>query len=152
MGSPGKVLATNKKAYRDYEILETYEAGIELKGAEVKSVKAGRVSFKDSFILPKNGELFVMNLHISPWEYSTHEKLDPERPRKLLLHRWEIDRIIGKVKERGLTIIPLRFYLKKHLVKLEIALAKGKKKYEKKETIKERDIQREMERELRGRW
>ncbi len=152
MSKPGKILATNKKAYRDYEIVETYEAGIELKGAEVKSVKAGRVSFKDSFILPKNGELYVMNLHISPWKYSTHEKLDPERPRKLLLHRWEIDRIIGKVKEKGLTIIPVKFYLKNHLVKLEIALAKGKKKYEKKEQIKEKDIQRDMERELRGRW
>ncbi len=147
-----KVLAYNRKAQTDYEIVETYEAGIELKGAEVKSIKNGQVSFKDSFIIPKNGELYIVNLHVSPWKYATHEKIDPERPRKLLLHRWEIDRIIGKVKERGLTIIPVKFYLKKHLIKLEIALARGRKKYEKKELIKERVMKREMERELKGRW
>jgi len=144
-----KVIIENKKAKSNYEIIETYEAGIELKGSEVKSIKLGRVSFKDSFIIPKRGELYIINMYIAPYEFSTHEKIDPERPRKLLLHRREIDRIIGKSKERGLTIIPLKIYQKKHLIKIEIALAKGLKKYEKKEKIKERILEREMRRELK---
>lgn len=145
-----KTILENKKAKSEYQIIETYEAGIELKGSEVKSVKMGRVSFKDSFIIARKGELFVINMYVAPYEFSTHEKLDPERPRKLLLHRREIDRIIGKSKERGLTIIPLRIYLKNHLVKMEIALAKGMKKYEKKEKIKERIMEREIKRELKN--
>jgi len=144
-----KVILENKKAKTNYEIIETYEAGIELKGSEVKSVKMGKVSFKDSFIIPKKGELYIINMFIAPYEFSTYDRLDPERPRKLLLHRKEIDRIIGKSKERGLTIIPLKIYQKDHLIKLEIALAKGLKKYEKKEKIKERIIEREMKRELK---
>ncbi|MEO0224674.1 MAG: SsrA-binding protein SmpB [candidate division WOR-3 bacterium] len=144
-----KVILENKKAKTNYEIIETYEAGIELKGSEVKSIKMGKVSFKDSFIIPKRGELYIINMFIAPYEFSTYDRLDPERPRKLLLHRREIDRIIGKSKERGLTIIPLKIYQKNHLIKLEIALAKGLKKYEKKEKIKERIIEREMKRELK---
>lgn len=144
-----KLLAENKKAKTNYEIIETYEAGIELKGPEVKSIKLGRVSFKDSFIIAKKGELYIINMHISPYEFSTHDKFDPERPRKLLLHRREIDRIIGKSAERGLTIIPTKIYQKNHLIKMEIALAKGLKKYEKKEKIKERIIEREIKRELK---
>ncbi len=144
-----KVIAENKKAKSNYEIIETYEAGIELKGPEVKSIKLGRISFKDSFIIIKKGELYVINMYVAPYEFSTHEKFDPERPRKLLLHRREIDRIIGKSKERGLTIIPLKVYRKKHLIKMEIALAKGLKKYEKREKIKERILEREIKRELK---
>ncbi len=144
-----KVILENKKAKTNYEIIETYEAGIELKGSEVKSIKMGKVSFKDSFIIAKRGELYIINMFIAPYEFSTYDRLDPERPRKLLLHRREIDRIIGKSKERGLTIIPLKIYQKNHLIKLEIALAKGLKKYEKKEKIKERIIEREMKRELK---
>lgn len=144
-----KVILENKKAKTNYEIIETYEAGIELKGSEVKSIKMGKVSFKDSFIIPKRGELYIINMYVAPYEFSTYDRLDPERPRKLLLHRREIDRIIGKSKERGLTIIPLKIYQKNHLIKLEIALAKGLKKYEKKEKIKERIIEREMKRELK---
>ncbi|MDT7879374.1 MAG: SsrA-binding protein SmpB [Candidatus Hydrothermia bacterium] len=144
-----KVILENKKAKTNYEIIETYEAGIELKGSEVKSIKMGKVSFKDSFIIAKRGELYIINMFIAPYEFSTYDRLDPERPRKLLLHRREIDRIIGKSKERGLTIIPLKIYQKNHLIKIEIALAKGLKKYEKKEKIKERIIEREMKRELK---
>jgi len=144
-----KVILENKKAKMNYEIIETYEAGIELKGSEVKSIKMGKVSFKDSFIIPKRGELYIINMYVAPYEFSTYDRLEPERPRKLLLHRREIDRIIGKSKERGLTIIPLKIYQKNHLIKLEIALAKGLKKYEKKEKIKERIIEREMKRELK---
>ncbi len=144
-----KVILENKKAKANYEIIETYEAGIELKGSEVKSIKMGNVSFKDSFIIPKRGELYIINMFIAPYEFSTYDRLDPQRPRKLLLHRREIDRIIGKSKERGLTIIPLKIYQKNHLIKLEIALAKGLKKYEKKEKIKERIIEREIKRELK---
>jgi SsrA-binding protein len=144
-----KVILENKKAKTNYEIVETYEAGIELKGSEVKSIKMGKVSFKDSFIIAKRGELYIINMFIALYEFSTYDRLDPERPRKLLLHRREIDRIIGKSKERGLTIIPLKIYQKNHLIKLEIALAKGLKKYEKKEKIKERIIEREMKRELK---
>jgi SsrA-binding protein len=144
-----KVILENKKAKTNYEIIETYEAGIELKGSEVKSIKMGKVSFKDSFIIAKRGELYIINMFIAPYEFSTYDRLDPERPRKLLLHRREIDRIIGKSKERGLTIIPLKIYQKNHLIKLEIVLAKGLKKYEKKEKIKERIIEREMKRELK---
>ncbi|MEO0145016.1 MAG: SsrA-binding protein SmpB [candidate division WOR-3 bacterium] len=145
-----RVIAENKKAKSNYEIIETYEAGIELKGSEVKSIKLGRVSFKDSFIIAKKGELFIINMYVAPYEFASHEKVDPERPRKLLLHRKEIDRIIGKSKERGLTIIPLKIYQKNHLIKVEIALAKGLKKYEKKEKIKERILEREMRRELKN--
>ncbi len=144
-----KVIAENKKAKSNYDIIETYEAGIELKGAEVKSIKLGKISFKDSFIIIKKGELYVINMYVAPYEFSTHEKVDPERPRKLLLHRKEIDRIIGKSKERGLTIIPIKVYQKNHLIKMEIALAKGLKKYEKKEKIKERILEREIRRELK---
>jgi SsrA-binding protein len=144
-----KIILENKKARSNYEIIETYEAGIELKGSEVKSVKQGKVSFKDSFIIAKKSELYILNLHISPYEHSSYDRLDPQRTRKLLLHRKEIDRIIGKSKEKGLTIIPLKIYQKRHLIKLEIALAKGLKKYEKKQKIKERIIDREMKRELK---
>ncbi|MEO0202203.1 MAG: SsrA-binding protein SmpB [candidate division WOR-3 bacterium] len=144
-----KIIVENKKAKANYEIIEKYEAGIELKGSEVKSIKLGRVSLKDSFVIAKRNELFIINMYIAPYEFTSHEKIDPERPRKLLLHRKEIDRIIGKSKERGLTIIPIKIYQKNHLIKVEIALAKGLRKYEKKEKIKERILERELRRDLK---
>ncbi len=145
-----RVVATNKKAYRDYEILETYEAGIELKGTEVKSVREGRVNLKDSYVRPKDGELFLVNAHISPYEKGNVFNHDPKRDRKLLLHRREINRIIGRIQERGLTAIPLKMYINKRgLVKVEIALAKGRKLYEKKQKLKEKAIEREAMAELK---
>jgi SsrA-binding protein len=145
-----RVVATNKKAYRDFEILETYEAGIELKGTEVKSVREGRVNLRDSYVRAKDGELFLVNAHISPYEKGNLFNHDPKRDRKLLLHRREINRIIGRIQERGLTAIPLKMYINKRgLVKVEIALAKGRKLYEKKQKLKEKAIEREAMAELK---
>ena len=145
-----RVVATNKKAYRDFQILETYEAGIELKGTEVKSVREGRVNLRDSYVRAKDGELFLVNTHISPYEKGNLFIHDPKRDRKLLLHRREINRIIGRIQERGLTAIPLKMYINKRgLVKVEIALAKGRKLYEKKQKLKEKAIEREAMAELK---
>jgi len=141
-----KVIAENRKAYHDFEIEETFEAGIELKGSEVKSVKVGKVSISEAFVHPKDGELYIYNMHIAPYSKSSIFTPDPKRPRKLLLHRHEIDRIIGKITIRGYTAIPLKVIVKRGWVKVIIALAKGRKKYEKKELIKERDIERAMRR------
>ncbi len=144
-----RVIQENRKARHDFEILETFEAGIVLLGPEVKSIKQGRVSLKDSYVEIKNGEAWIKRLHVSPYDKNTILKIDPERKRKLLLHKYEIKRLIGKVKERGLTIIPLKIYLKNNLVKVEIALVKGKRKYEKREELKKKAIEREIERALK---
>ncbi len=144
-----RVIQENRKARHDFEILETYEAGIVLLGPEVKSVKQGRVSLKDSYVEIKNGEAWIKKLHISPYDKNTILKIDPERTRKLLLHKYEIKRLIGKVKEKGLTIIPLKVYLKNNLIKVEIALVKGKRKYEKREELRKKAIEREIERALK---
>jgi len=145
-----KIVATNRKAKRDYEILETYEAGIELKGTEVKSIRNGRININDSFIREKRGELYLVGAHISPYEQGNIFNHDPLRDRKLLLHKKEIHRIITKMKEKRLTVIPLKVYFNKRgKVKVEIAVAKGRKAYEKKQKIKERDIEREMQAELK---
>ncbi len=141
-----RVISENRKAYHDYHIEETYEAGIVLEGSEVKSVKLGRVSIQEAFIRPKNGELYVYNMHIAPYDKTSVFKPDPKRPRKLLLHRREIDRIIGRITMRGYTAVPLKVINKRGWIKLIIGLAKGKKKYEKKEAIKQRDIERAMKR------
>ncbi len=141
-----RVISENRKAYHDYHIEETYEAGIVLEGSEVKSVKLGRVSIQEAFIRPKNGELYVYNMHIAPYDKTSVFKPDPKRPRKLLLHRREIDRIIGRITMRGYTAVPLKVINKRGWIKLIIGLAKGKKKYEKKEAIKQRDIERAMRR------
>jgi len=141
-----RVISENRKAYHDYHIEETYEAGIVLEGSEVKSVKLGRVSIQEAFIRPKNGELYVYNMHIAPYDKTSVFKPDPKRPRKLLLHRREIDRIIGRITMRGYTAVPLKVINKRGWIKLVIGLAKGKKKYEKKEAIKQRDIERAMRR------
>lgn len=139
-----KPVTVNKKAYFNYEILETFEAGIALLGSEVKSIREGRVSMKDTFADVKGDEIFLFHLHISPYEAANIFNHDPLRMRKLLLHRREIKRLTGKIKERGLTLVPTKILFNdKGLVKVEIALAKGKKLYEKKDVIKERDRARE---------
>ncbi len=145
-----KIVATNRKAKRDYEILETYEAGIELRGTEVKSIREGRININDSFVRAKDGELFLIGAHISPYHHGTAFNHDPLRQRKLLLHRKEIDRIISRIREKRLTVIPLKVYFNdRGKVKVEIAVARGRKAYEKKQKLKEKDIEREMKAELK---
>ncbi len=144
-----KTLVENRKARRDYEILETYEAGIALKGSEVKSARLGKISIKDAYAEVRDGELYLVDMHIAPYPQAGRFGHHPERPRKLLLHKYEIKRLIGKVKEKGLTLIPLRVYLKGHLIKVELALVRGKKQYEKREAIKKRIIEKEIARALK---
>ncbi|MCD6449326.1 MAG: SsrA-binding protein SmpB [Thermotogaceae bacterium] len=141
-----KVVAVNKKAKTDYEMLETFEAGIVLKGTEVKSLREGRVSFKDAYCKIKDGELWLLNLHIAPYDHASKVfNHDPERPRKLLLHKREIKRLIGKLQERGLTLIPTKIYFNNRgFAKVEIALARGRRKYDKREVIKKREMERRM--------
>lgn len=138
-----KVVCTNRKARQDYEIVETYEAGIVLTGTEVKALREGRANLKDSYAKIKNGEIFLLNAHISPYSHGNLLNHDPERERKLLMHKREIMRLLGKVKERGYTLIPLSIYFdKNNRAKLELALAKGKTKHDKREAIKRRDERR----------
>ncbi len=144
-----KVIATNKKARFDYEILETFEAGIVLTGPEVKSVKAGQISIKEAFATVKGEEVFLTNAHISPYKQATNVNQEPTRSRKLLLKKSEISSLIGKSKTQGLTLIPIKVYLKRGFVKVEIGLGRGKKKHDKRETIKRKDIKRDVQRELR---
>ncbi|MCD7865527.1 MAG: SsrA-binding protein SmpB [Clostridiales bacterium] len=144
-----KLIANNKKAYHDYFIEETYEAGIALHGTEVKSVRMGKCSVKESFIRIENGEVIAYGLHISPYEKGNIFNRDPLRPKKLLLHRHEINRIAGKIKEKGYTLIPLKVYLKGSLIKVEIGLARGKKLYDKRQDIAKKDQKREAEREFK---
>ena len=144
------LVAKNKKAYFNYEIVETLEAGISLLGSEVKAVREGRISLKESYIEIRGAEVYLVNCHISPYEPANRFNHDPLREKKLLLHRREIKRWMGKVKEKGLTMVPTKVLLnKKGLVKLEIALVKGKRSYQKREVIRERDRDREMQRELK---
>lgn len=144
-----KVFAKNKKAFFDYEILETFEAGVQLKGTEVKSVKDARVSLKEAFVKIVGNEVFLVNAHIPEYLQGNRNNHEPTRSRKLLMHRRQIDRLSGKIKEAGLTLVPLKIYLKNRLIKLEIALAKGKKTHDKRASIKERDLQREMGRDFK---
>ena len=144
-----KIIAQNKKAFHDYEVLDRFEAGIALAGSEVKSIRAGRISLKDSFAEVQNGEAFLLRCHVSPYEQAGAFNHEPERKRKLLLHAREIHRLDQKVKERGFSIVPLLVFLTdKGLIKVEIALVRGKREYEKKQKLKERDIRREMDRDL----
>ena len=144
-----KTIAQNKKAFHDYEILDKFEAGIALAGSEVKSIRAGRISLKDSFVEIQNHEAFLLRCHISPYLQANIFNHEPERKRKLLLHGREIHRLDQKVKARGFSIVPLQVFLTdKGLVKIEIALVRGKREYEKKQKLKERDIQREMDRDV----
>ena len=146
---PRKTICNNKKARHDYFIDETYEAGIVLKGSEIKSCRLGRVSLKDSYAKIKNGELYLTNSHVSPYIYANQFNHDPLRDRKLLLHRQEIKRLIGKIKERGMTLIPLCMYLENGKAKVELGLARGKKLYDKRESIKRKTEKRELEKILK---
>ena len=140
-----KIVATNKKAYHDYHIEESYEAGIMLKGTEVKSLREGRANLKDSFARVENEEIFLYNCHISPYSHGNIANHDPLRTRKLLMHKVEIQRLMGKMMQKGYTLLPLKIYFKDGKAKVELALAKGKKQYDKREDIKKRDAAREME-------
>ncbi|MEB3883665.1 SsrA-binding protein SmpB [Lyngbya sp. CCY1209] len=145
-----KVVTDNRKARYLYEILDTYEAGIELKGTEVKSIRAGRVNLQDGYALLRGGEAWLINVHISPYENTgTFFNHDPRRTRKLLLHRREINKLIGQVEQKGLTLVPLKMYLKRGRVKVVIGLARGKKLHDKRETVRRRDDERSMRRALK---
>lgn len=146
-----KVVATNRKAFHDYTIEETHEAGIALTGTEIKSIRAGSINLKDSYAVVRDGEVWLVNTHISPYEPASRQNVDPERSRKLLLHRQEINRLMGRVQEKGLTIIPLRMYLKKNRAKVELALVRGKRQYDKRHAIAERESDREIQRALKER-
>lgn len=146
-----KVMAQNKKARHDYHIEETYEAGVVLTGTEIKSIRAGKVNLKDSFARIKDGEVLLLNMHISPYEQGNRYNHEPVRTRKLLLHKKEISKLIGLTKEKGYSLVPLKIYLKNGFAKIDLAVAKGKKLYDKRDTMKKRDAQREVERAFRER-
>jgi len=147
---PEKMICKNKKAWYNYSIDETYEAGIVLKGSEIKSCRLGKASLKDGYGRIKNGEIYLINTHISPYAHANRFNHEPLRERKLLLHKREIKRLIGKINERGMTLIPLGMYLKNGKVKVELGLAKGKRLYDKRESIKRRTEERELERTLKS--
>lgn len=147
--SNGKLIANNKKAYHDYFIEDKYEAGISLAGTEVKSLRMGKCSVKESFIRVEKGEVFIYGMHISPYEKGNIFNKDPLRTRKLLLHRHEIHKIAGKMAEKGYTVVPLQVYFRGSLVKVEIALARGRKLYDKRQDIAKKDMRRESEREFK---
>ena len=144
-----KLIANNKKAYHDYFLEERYEAGIALHGTEVKSLRMGRCSIKEAFIRIENGEVVVYGMHISPYEKGNIFNKDPLRPKKLLMHRTEIRRLVGKSAEQGYTLVPVEVYFKGSLVKVEIALARGKKLYDKRQDIARKDMRREAERDFK---
>ena len=145
-----KLIANNKKAYHDYFIEDTYEAGISLAGTEVKSLRMGKCSVKESFIRIEKGEVMVYGMHISPYEKGNIFNKDPLRTRKLLLHKYEINKLTGKIAEKGYTLVPLQVYFKGSLVKVEIGLARGKKLYDKRQDIAKKDMKREVEREFKA--
>lgn len=144
-----KLIANNKKAYHDFFIEDTFEAGISLHGTEVKSLRMGKCSIKEAFVRIENGEVFVYGMHISPYEKGNIFNKDPLRVKKLLMHRYEINKMMGKIKEKGLTLVPLKVYFKGSLVKVEIGLARGKKLYDKREDIARKDQRREAEKEFK---
>ena len=144
-----KLIANNKKAYHDYFILEKYEVGLVLHGTEVKSLRMGKCSIKESFIRVEDGEMYIYGMHISPYEKGNIFNKDPLRTRKLLLHRYEINKLIGQQKMKGYTLVPLKVYFKDSLVKVEIGLARGKKLYDKRDDIAKKDMKREVERDFK---
>jgi SsrA-binding protein len=147
-----KPIATNKKAYRDYFFLETYECGIALQGGEVKSIRDGHVNFKDSFARVDKEEVFLYNLHVDPYPQASYMNDVPDRVRKLLLNRKEIKKVMGKIAQKGLALIPTKIYFNsKGFVKVELALSKGKKQYDKRDTIKKREVDRDLSRAIRNR-
>ncbi len=144
-----KLIANNKKAFHDYFIDETYEAGVALHGTEVKSMRMGKCSIKESFIRIENGEVFVYGMHVSPYEKGNIFNKDPLRVKKLLMHKYEINKLAGKIAEKGYTLVPLQVYIKEGKVKVEVGLARGKKLYDKREDIAKKDVRRETEREFK---
>jgi len=145
-----KLICNNKKAYHDYFIEEKYEAGMVLTGTEVKSLRMGKANLNDAFVQIRSGEAFLNNLHISPYEFGNRENHDPDRLRKLLMHKKEIVKLFSKIREQGYTVIPLRLYFKNGMVKAEIGLAKGKKLYDKREDLKKKDHKREVDQALKA--
>jgi SsrA-binding protein len=143
-----KIVATNRKARHDYIIEDSIEAGIVLTGSEIKSVRAGQVNLRDSYATMRDGEAWLLNVHISPYQQASYQNHEPRRERKLLLHRREINRLTGKLQEKGLTLVPLRLYLKNGRAKVELGLARGKRAYDKRQTLRERDDQRQIERAM----
>ena len=149
-GTPGsKVFSRNKKAYYDYEVLETVEAGLALKGGEVKSIKGGQASIKEAFVSIDDGEMWLWSAHIPKWAFAQDSNYDPTRKRKLLMHRGEIDSLVGKLKKKGVTLIPLKLYGMRGKVKIEVGLCRGRRKYEKREREKERQMKQELHKERR---
>lgn len=148
----GRVVVTNRKARHDYEILDTYEAGISLKGAEVKSIRDGKVSLVDAYARFRRGELWLIGMRIAPYPNAVYEPLDPLRDRKLLLHKRELRKLFRQVEEKGVTLIPLKIYFSRHLVKVQIGLGRGKRQYDKRAAIAERDQKREMDRLKKSRF
>ena len=146
-----KTLATNRKAYHNYHIGDSLEAGIALTGTEIKSIRAGRVSLADAYVQPKDGELWLVNAHIARYDAGSYMSHQPTRPRKLLLHRKQIDSLTSKVQEKSFTLLPLRLYIKDSLAKVEVALARGKKQYDKRAAIARHDADREIERAIKRR-
>lgn len=145
-----KIICQNKKARHDFHIVDTYEAGLVLKGSEVKSCRSARANLKDGYARIKNGEIFLINSHISPYTHANQLNHDPLRERKLLFHKREIKKLYGKIRERGFSLIPLKMYFKNGKVKVEMAVAKGKRLHDKREDIKRKDFAREVERNFRG--
>ena len=146
-----KLIANNKKAFHDYFIEDTYEAGIALAGTEVKSLRSGKCSIKEAFVRVENGEVYVYGMHITPYEKGNIFNKDPLRPRKLLMHKKEIQKMVGKIAQKGYTIVPVEVYFKGSLVKVQVALAKGKKLYDKRQDIAKKDQRREAERDFKVR-
>lgn len=144
-----KVIATNKKAYHDYFVEDTYEAGIQLVGCEVKSIRAGQVNLRDSFVIIKNGEVFMLGAHISPYKMGSYNNVEPRRTRKLLLNRSEINKLRGRVEQKGYTLIPLKIYFKDALVKIELGLCKGKELHDKRDAIKDKENKRNLDRVMK---
>jgi len=144
-----KIISENRKARHDYHILETFEAGMVLQGSEVKSAKNGQMQLKDSYVEFLNNEMFLIHAHISPYNASSYNNHEPERKRKLLMKRSEIERLYAKVKEKGLSIVPLKVYLKKGYIKVEIAFVKGKQAHDKRDSIKKRDVDRELSKTMK---
>ena len=146
-----KTVVTNRKAYHNYLMQDSVEAGIVLTGTEIKSIRAGRVSLGDAYVRPEAGELWLLNAHIARYEAGSYLSHEPTRPRKLLLHRQQIDNLTSKISEKGLTLVPLKLYIKGNIAKVEVALAKGKKLYDKRESIIRRETEREMGRAVKRR-
>ncbi len=147
-----KVIATNRKARHEYQFHDSFEAGLVLQGSEIKSIRAGRVSLQEGFVLFENGEAWLVNVHIAPYDPASRQNHEPKRKRKLLLHRREIDRLQSRAQEKGFTVVPTRLYLKEGRAKVEIALARGKKLYDKREAIAKRDSKRQVDRALKERY